>query len=573
MAVATLFEDLLDQYKIEQHLGEKRYTDRFEAYDVDNDRLVWIEILRDGYAENASFAGRFVSRAQVLAQVRNPNIAQVLHVGKAAGGAPYVAQESIDGYSLSYRLEQLAQKNTPVNPVYALSLIRQLARALLLTERLELFHYALQPDNIYLKNVALPTEDSVMLIDLFVPPEKFPKEAPAGEEGGDEGYLSPEQRAGRGMTAAGHVYSLGVIIFRLLAGRMPDGPLTLNDNIAGRVFGRASALKNERPDLAPATYQLVDRCLQKDPRRRINDIESFLAALDTALKAEENKLKSEAGHLLMNNRRVGWLLPLLAGILLLAVALLAFQGLRGRNLAPNGLLAATQAIGVVDNVFLSEPATPTPQPTATVSEASTTPVSVSNPTQTNTSIKESTAGTTAANTATPSSTPTIAASPEATTAVETATLKPVPLARVVHNMVNLRRGPGIEYAVFGNVTGGEVLEVLAWNGREEFPWLLVITEDRRIAWIAATVVQLDQDLTLTNIEVAATIPPTPPSTATIASTPGITSTPGTITPTLTPGDGLGGVISTVPPDDPTDIPQPTSTLPEPTRTPPPTPTR
>ena len=96
MAVASLFEDLLDQYKIEQHISEKRYTNLYQAYDVDDDRQVRIDILRPEFAEDSSFAGRFVNRARALAQVRHSNIAQVLHVGKAAGGGPYVAEAAVD---------------------------------------------------------------------------------------------------------------------------------------------------------------------------------------------------------------------------------------------------------------------------------------------------------------------------------------------------------------------------------------------------------------------------------------------------------------------------------------------
>ena len=104
MTVASLFEDLLDQYKIEQHIAKKRYTDLYQAYDVDDDRQVRLEILRAEFAGDSSFVGRFINRARALAQVRHSNILPVLHIGKAAGGAPYVAQAAVDGYPLSHRL-------------------------------------------------------------------------------------------------------------------------------------------------------------------------------------------------------------------------------------------------------------------------------------------------------------------------------------------------------------------------------------------------------------------------------------------------------------------------------------
>ncbi len=563
MAVASLFEDLLDQYKVEQHIAEKRYTNRFEAYDVDDNRLVWLDVLRNGYVENNAFAGRFVSRAQVLAQVRNPNIAPVLHIGKGEGGAPYVAQEAIDGYSLSHRLEQLARRQMAVHPVYALSLVRQLAHALILAERLELFHYDLQPDNIFLKNFALPAEDSVLLTDLFVPPEKPPK-APANGQNGTNAYLSPEQRAGREVTAASHVYSLGVILFRLLAGRMPAAPYTVKNKVASRVFAQAGELETERGGLTPLTYQLVERCLQKDPRRRFRDSETFLASLESALAAEENRAPAAASQ---TGRRAAWLAPLLLVLFLLAGAA-AYQAWGSRPAAPDG--AANAEIPDSGRAGLPVSFSPTPSPTAlgqAATAASASPVVATNPTAAGTAESDGPVSPTATRTA-----PTITPSPTATTgSTRTATSSPPSLVRVVHNLVNMRLGPGIEYAVFGNVTGGEMLEVLAWNGAEHNPWLLVITPDRRIGWIAAMVVQINGGLSLDEIEVAATIPPPPPPTGTVSLTPSVTPASGSVTPSTTPGGGPGGIISTLPPDDTPEAPEPTptSSLPEPTRTPPP----
>ncbi len=218
----------------------------YQAYDVDDDRLVRLDVVHAGLAEDSAFAGQFISRARALAQVRHSNIAPILHVGKTTGGAPYVTQAASDGSPLSHRLEQLAQRTTPVNSIYALKLIRQLADALLLAERLEIFHYDLQPDNVLLKNVTRPTDDSVVLIDLFIPAERPTRAAP--EDTPNAAYLSPEQRAGRAVTAPSHVYSLGAMLYRLLAGHLPGGSVSMGDTVINRTFGRATALERERGD-------------------------------------------------------------------------------------------------------------------------------------------------------------------------------------------------------------------------------------------------------------------------------------------------------------------------------------
>lgn len=574
MAVASLFEDLLDQYKIEQRIAEKQYTDLFQAYDVDDDRQVRIDILRAPYAEDSSFAGRFVNRARAMAQVRHSNIAQVLHIGKAADGAPYVAQTAVNGYSLSYRLEQLAKRNTPVNPIYALKLIRQLADALLLAERLELFHHDLQPDNVLLKNVTLPTDDSVVLIDLFIPWERENRGKPASSPSTGEGYLSPEQRSGKEVTAASHIYSLGAMLFRLLAGRMPDHPVTKQDVVLGRIFGRASALQRERADLTPATYNLVERSLRKDSRGRFSDIEAFTAALDGALAAEEIRLSTASGPPpAVDRRSLAWLLPLLIVALFLTVGAVATHSLVNREVevttpapasaagGPTSPAVALQQDGVTEVPALSPTAAVGAMATEESGAGSTVEAgSTSAAGPTNDAVD---AGPTATKEPTPMATPTEAFTP---TAIAESTVE-VPQVRVIFNLVNLRRGPGVNYSLAGNVSAGETLEVLAKNDDEENPWYLILTGDQRIAWIAATVVQVIEPDALAEIPVAATLPPTPVPTFTPTPTPTLIMVMTTL-PTATPGEP-GGEVPTNPPIEPTDTPtEPTI---EPTRTPPPLP--
>lgn len=552
MAVASLFEDLLDQYKIEQHVAQKRYTDLYQAYDVDDDRLVRLDILRAEFAEDASLAGRFISRARALAQVRHPNIAQVLHVGKSPDGVPYVAQSAVDGYPLTYRLEQLAQRNSPVNPIYALNLVRQLGDALLLAERLEIFHYDLQPDNVLLKNVTLPNDENVVLIDLFVPLERRNNTAaPAGTSA----YLSPEQRAGRDVTAAGHVYSLGAILFHLLAGRQPGGAVTIGETTLGRVFGRATGLERERHDLAPATYALVNRSLRQDARGRFADIESFRTALDAALSAEEVRLSASTGRTPADERRpLAWLLPLAILALLLAVGAVAARGLLARDAGP-ALAPTALVVAAIDS-----PETPTIAPTDPPLTAA--PVVADTAT-----VAATPAPTDLAPSATATPTPTATATIER--AVPTLAPTTPPIVRVVFNVVNLRRGPGVIYPLQGIVAAGEALAVLAWNNDEENVWYLVVTEDQRIGWIAATVVQPDEAAALAGVPPAATLPPTPFPTGTPTATPSPTVGVVTVTPTDDSGDlgGDGNGGATRPPEQPTD--SPTEPPDPPTATPPP----
>ncbi len=561
MAVASLFEELLDQYKIEQRLAEKRYTDLYQAYDVDDDRLVRLDIVRPGLAEDNGFAGRLVHRARAVAQVRHPRIAPSYHIGKTPDGRPYVAQAHIDGLPLSQRLEQLAQRETPVNALYALKLVRQLADALVLAERLELLHHDLQPDNIWLKNVALTSDESLVLFDLFIPPER---RAVAAD--GREAYRPPEQDAGREISAAGHVYSLGVLLYQLLAGRLPEGPVTLRAVTLSRLRARPSSLERVRPGLSRPTYDLIERCLRRDPAQRYESVETFLAALDGALAAEETHLSLGAplgaGRPAEGRRSLGWLLPLLIFLLVAAVATSAARWQR-----QTAALASSTSIPAVE---ANVPAANTPTPALSPTAAPTEPPTEAPATAAAAGEVVASPSPAASPTEPPTATPTATAAP---TDPPTPTAGPtrVPVVRVALNLVNLRRGPGIVYNTIGSVRNGEALQVLAWNDDRENPWYLVLTEDQRTGWVSAEVVRSEDTASLAAVPAAATLPPTPFPTAMPTplptSTPVLLATPNPTVPSSL-GEGDGGEV---PPPPPAPTEAPTEPAIEPTPTPPPLP--
>lgn len=555
MVVASLFEDLLDQYQLEQHIAEKRYTDLYLAYDIDDDRPVWIDIVRDSYATDGLFVDRLINRARALTQIRHPNIAQVLHTGRTSQGAPYVVQAVVDGYPLTHRLEQLARRSTPANPIYVLKLVRQLVDALLLAERLEIFHYDLQPDNILLKNVALPTDDTVVLIDLFIPPERDSRTV-AGDEASRRAYLSPEQRHGREITAASQVYSLGVILYRLLAGKLPGRPVTMGSTAAERLLGRTTALERERPGLAPVTYRLVDRSLRKDPRGRYPTIDAFAADLDSAMAAEGLHLGSAAGAAPASRKSQAWLVMFLALALFLAAGAVALHTLRGGGGRTQVAITSPPTVAAV--VMTGEAtATLTPTPVESIAAAERThSVTVIDEESTPTT-RVVTSSTELNETPAQRPSPVASSTPKPTAqqpSVPAATPEPEPpRVRVIYNLVNLRRGPGVTYALMGSVRGGEILEVVAWNNDRENPWYLVITSDQRIGWIASAVVEAENAGIIASVPVAATLPAAPVATPSPEPTkPSIVASPA-IQPTVSPGDP-GSEGRTPPAETPTSPP-------------------
>ena len=537
MVVAEEAEHFIDQYKIEGQSSTDAFKATYMAEDADSGRQVLLGILHESLAADLAFARAFSQRSESLTQVRHANLEQVLGSGHTLAGLPYVAAEPIDGYPLADRLARLRQQGATAHVVYALTLVRQIASGLALTEKLGLTHYQLTPDHILLKNITLKTDDSAVVIDLDIPPDPLAQEASGGVA--ENPYLSPEQRAGKEPSGASQVYSLGAILFELLSGAPPTAASSQLTRLKSWLGGRAS-LAAPGTELTSETHELVERALKKNPRRRFGSVAGFLSALDGALEAEELRIRTGQYQPPAASRPL-FLAPLLLLLLCLVLALVAqrfLPVLPGASELTEGDDPPAAAVGVVTDPSLTpgpttEPATATvewPTATATVAAATVTPLSaIAAPLElTATPNPTSTSSPTAAPpTATPAP-PTVTATPSAT---------PLPAFEVAVSSANLRLGPGTIYEAIGFVLQGETVLVLA-RSAGSFIWYNVRTADGRTGWLAADVGSATGPDGLADIEVAATIPPAPTPTA----TPTPTNTP---IPTLTPGaeeadPGVGG---------------------------------
>ena len=577
MTVDNLVVNLVDQYKLEQLQAVKRYTDYFLAYDVDENRRVTLDILRLAEVQ-PWFATQFANRARAIAQIRHPNIARIFTVGRTATEQPFVAQAAIDGYPLSQRLEQLTARPGSVNTIYALKLVRQLADALLLATRLDLLHYDLRPQNIILKNVSLPTDDALVLSDLFVP---FERRNWVADEGEDDllAYLSPEQRAGKEIDATSHVYTLGVLAYHLLAAAPPSGPTESHEVLVRRLTAGGSALARVRDDLAPETYELVDRALRKDPHQRQDSIETFTLELERALLAEELLVGSPKVTSTTPVKRPWALLTILVLLALGVVAyIISFQLIGAQTAAPpSGIVSQVEPTEplVEATQRLTEDSLDTAGGSTGGSEQSSDVASAGNGQEpavaavpTETTAPSDTPSPTADPTDTPTPTATATELPSATpTQVEPT---PLPSVRVVLNSVYLRRGPGVNYPQVGTLMEGDEVVALARFGDGDGAWFEVSNGDGPIGWLSAAVVQLVEGTTTDSVPTAASIPSTPTSTTTPTSTPSpIPTATGTPLPDNGGGGGSGNPPGATQPPSSTQAPVPTDPPTNPTLTPPP----
>jgi serine/threonine protein kinase len=561
MAEENIVDQLIEHYELEQLIGQDALADTYLAYDPEANRHVLINILNNSYAKDDDYRSSYINRAYTLSQIRHPNIATIYKSGETFENRPYIVTEQVEGFPLADRLHRLAQQQSPAHAIYALTLVRQIASGLSFAERLGYFHYEFTPRHILLKNVTLKTDDSAVLVNLDIPP-KLGMSSESSDNSYLACYLSPEQLNNKEIDGRSHVYSLGIILFQLLTGKLPDQKKPNWQQLLQTVSIAGTPLQQLRGDLSPETYNLVDKSLRIKPGGRYGSLDKFVSALDEALAAED--LRIHTSDLAEPRRpRPIYLAPLL--LLLVCVSLAAvIWGFNPGNLATGSQNAANDdnSPGLIVGDMQASPS-----PTSTLSEESNfaNPTVESISTDITATIHMITASlpasesqptplASATSMPTPEMTPTITPSklpPTIETPIATEIIPtPWPEFRITIGSASLRRGPGTRYDIESYVLQDEKVVILGKN-TDTNVWYVVKTTDGRFGWISATVGESAGLTDLDNVLEAATIPPPPP---TYTPTPTDTPLP-TGTPTSSPSNGNGGS------KDPDDKPKTTPTPP------------
>ncbi len=272
----------LGRYQISRHLGRGGMADVYQAQDTDLQRPVALKIMLPGLSQDTQFVARFRREARTVAQLNHPNIVQIYDVGTAPDGQPYIAMQYIDGGSLRESLTELAERGKLLPTDQALGIVRQVADALGRAHAAGIVHRDLKPSNILISSDGTP-----VVVDLGIAAvEGGARLTATGSLLGTPHYMSPEQIQGRQVDGRSDLYSLGVMLYELLAGSRPfpsDSPIAL---MHAHVYEQPIPLASVRGDLTPQTLQVVDTLLQKEPAQRFDSAETLIAALDQAILAE-----------------------------------------------------------------------------------------------------------------------------------------------------------------------------------------------------------------------------------------------------------------------------------------------
>jgi eukaryotic-like serine/threonine-protein kinase len=266
MAVTdTLINTLFDgRYRILRKLGSGGMANVYLAEDEELGRRVAIKILNDRHASDESFVERFRREAKNAAGLSHPNIVSVYDRGEAEG-TYYIAMEYLEGRSLKERI--VGEGALPI--AAAIEVTRQILRALNFAHARGIVHRDIKPHNVLLaQDGPGDGEPRFKVTDFGISRTTTSQMTEAGSIVGTAQYLSPEQARGAAVDQRSDIYSVGIVLYELLTGRLPftgDTPLEIAMKHLSEIPKPPSEL---RPEIPADLDMVVLRALAKDPEDR-----------------------------------------------------------------------------------------------------------------------------------------------------------------------------------------------------------------------------------------------------------------------------------------------------------------
>jgi serine/threonine-protein kinase len=260
------------RYRVLHRIGSGGMADVYCAEDLQLGRQVALKVLYRRFAEDQEFVERFRREASSAAGLQHQHVVSVYDRGEW-DGTYYIAMEFLRGRSL----KTIVQEEAPLDPGRAIDLTTQVLRAARFAHRRGVIHRDLKPHN-----VIVDADDRAKVTDFGIARAGASDMTQTGSIMGTAQYLSPEQAEGLAVSSRSDLYSIGIVLYELLTGRVPfegESAVTI-------------ALKQvSEPPVPPSAYNaavtpqleaVVLRALEKDPARRFPDADAFIAALQAA---------------------------------------------------------------------------------------------------------------------------------------------------------------------------------------------------------------------------------------------------------------------------------------------------
>ena len=261
--------DQFDHYRIQGHMAQGGMSDVYRAFDLLTSREVVLKVPdRTSIGDPAQYE-RFQRELEVMETLSHPAIQKGLGSGRF-NNTPYLVTELINGRSM----RDFITESAPLDPEAAVALIAKIADGMAHCHDLGIVHRDLKPENILIKDNGQP-----VILDFGLALTKTAHRvtyANLSSTAGTPGYMAPEQVEGHRGDQRTDLYSLGIMLFELLAGRVPyDGDNNLAV-MAMHLKGEVPRLDQEVSGVSPQLAAVVAKALRRQPEDRQPDLHAFL---------------------------------------------------------------------------------------------------------------------------------------------------------------------------------------------------------------------------------------------------------------------------------------------------------
>jgi tRNA A-37 threonylcarbamoyl transferase component Bud32 len=348
MAMTVLGTLLGGRYRLDAQIGRGGMSTVYRAFDTVLERAVAIKLMHREIASDSDQLERFRREARSVARLNHPHIVTVIDAGEEAaedgGSTPYIVLEFVEGETLKDLIRREGALDIPQAIAYAIEIARALGAA---HERM-IVHRDVKP-----QNVLIGEEGGAKITDFGIARTLTEEGLTVpGRVLGTTDYVSPEQALGQPVTGQSDLYSLGVVLYEMLTGRVPFSGETPVAVAMSHVREQIPDVQLLRGEVSAATASVVDRAVAKDLDWRYPDADSMVADLEEVLAIEASRAGQATGEATSvlrtlpgrTRRRLPWRLrhparwaasiALLAAIIAIAIIAAAQQAHKGTGVPP-----------------------------------------------------------------------------------------------------------------------------------------------------------------------------------------------------------------------------------------------
>ena len=276
-------QKISDRYQIIKSIGEGGMANVYLAYDTILDRNVAVKVLRGDLANDEKFVRRFQREALSASSLSNPNIVEVYDVGED-NGEYYIVMEYVEGKHLKALLKKRGKLTVPE----VVDITLQITNGLSVAHDSYIIHRDIKPQNILiLENGLIKITDFGIAVAM-----NATQLTQTNSVMGSVHYLPPEQASGKGATLQSDIYSIGILMYELLTGKLPFRGDNAVEIALKHLKEPMPSIKDEIPDIPQSVENIILKATAKNPKNRYLDAREMHEDLKTCLdESRANELK------------------------------------------------------------------------------------------------------------------------------------------------------------------------------------------------------------------------------------------------------------------------------------------